>query len=199
MDGNNDYAHRRLIASEEHIMLLLTPSCDKANKKLSKVFKSPIFIKKLFGLMIILMSVLYVYTPYPPEPVCCSLVRTDDYQQLMLTMEHEIKFYVKSVDIMDRLYPFGTPERAHLDKIVIANYIPKLERDCDNEMRWGIIKQKRGYPETARETDVRVKTGDEVEEEAESSARGTVEIGVDRVTHPVVSDDLAEPVREDFP
>ncbi|GJT33793.1 putative reverse transcriptase domain-containing protein [Tanacetum coccineum] len=176
----------------------------------------------------------------------------------MLTMEHEIKFYVKSVDIMDRLYPFGTPERAHLDKIVIANYIPKLERDCDNEMRWGIIKQKRGYParsvserpshsssagpsckrcrslsdslssvaptpgslfrvhddllpprkrvrgsvsvtdceansEETTETDVRVKTGDEVEEEAESSARGTVEIGVDRVTHPVVSDDLAEP------
>ncbi|GJY93946.1 hypothetical protein Tco_0509728 [Tanacetum coccineum] len=38
----------------------------------------------------------------------------------------------------------------------------------------------------AREADVIVETEDEVDEEAESSARGTVEIGVDRVTHPVV-------------
>ncbi|GJZ83483.1 hypothetical protein Tco_0648656 [Tanacetum coccineum] len=36
----------------------------------------------------------------------------------------------------------------------------------------------------AREADVIVKTEDEFDEEAESSARGTVEIGVDRVTHP---------------
>ncbi|GJR58486.1 putative reverse transcriptase domain-containing protein [Tanacetum coccineum] len=38
----------------------------------------------------------------------------------------------------------------------------------------------------------------DLEEEAKSSARGTIEIGVDRVTHPVVSDDIAEPVREDL-
>nr|GEW16311.1 hypothetical protein [Tanacetum cinerariifolium] len=36
-------------------------------------------------------------------------------------------------------------------------------------------------------------------QEAESSARGTIEIGVDRVTHLVVSDDATEPVREDYP
>ncbi|GJX72082.1 putative reverse transcriptase domain-containing protein [Tanacetum coccineum] len=36
----------------------------------------------------------------------------------------------------------------------------------------------------AREADVRVKTEDEFDEEAESSTRGAVEIGVDRVTHP---------------
>nr|GEZ35714.1 hypothetical protein [Tanacetum cinerariifolium] len=36
-------------------------------------------------------------------------------------------------------------------------------------------------------------------DEAESSARGTIEIGVDRVTHLVVSDDAAEPVRDDYP
>ncbi|GJR02162.1 putative reverse transcriptase domain-containing protein [Tanacetum coccineum] len=51
----------------------------------------------------------------------------------------------------------------------------------------------------ARGTDVRVVIGNAAEEEAESSTRGTIEIGVDRVTHPVVSDDIVEPVREDFP
>nr|GEU45625.1 putative reverse transcriptase domain-containing protein [Tanacetum cinerariifolium] len=45
---------------------------------------------------------------------------------------------------------------------------------------------------------VRIETEDEVNVEVESSARGTVEIRVDRVTQPVVSDDIAEPVKEDF-
>ncbi|GJU59634.1 putative reverse transcriptase domain-containing protein [Tanacetum coccineum] len=51
----------------------------------------------------------------------------------------------------------------------------------------------------ARETGVRVEVGTTTKEEAESSARGMIEIGVDRVTHPVVSDDTIEPVREDYP
>nr|GFA46510.1 hypothetical protein [Tanacetum cinerariifolium] len=57
----------------------------------------------------------------------------------------------------------------------------------------------------ARETGVGVEIrvemvrDDEAEEEAESSAKGTVEFRVDRVTRPVVSDDIAEPVREDYP
>ncbi|GJT47196.1 hypothetical protein Tco_0955911 [Tanacetum coccineum] len=49
----------------------------------------------------------------------------------------------------------------------------------------------------ARGTDVRVEIGTTAEEKAESSARGTIEIWVDRVTHHVVSDDMAEPVGED--
>nr|GEU72777.1 reverse transcriptase domain-containing protein [Tanacetum cinerariifolium] len=48
-------------------------------------------------------------------------------------------------------------------------------------------------------TNVRVEVGTVAEEEVESSTRGTTEIGVDRVTHPVVSDDTVEPVREDYP
>ncbi|GJW28461.1 hypothetical protein Tco_0045336, partial [Tanacetum coccineum] len=44
--------------------------------------------------------------------------------------------------------------------------------------------------------DVRVEDGTAAEEEAESSARGMIEIRVDRVTHHVVLDDTAEPVRE---
>ncbi|GKA31601.1 hypothetical protein Tco_0717906 [Tanacetum coccineum] len=51
----------------------------------------------------------------------------------------------------------------------------------------------------ARGTDVRVEIGDMAEEEVESSARGMIKIGVDLVTHLVVSDDIVEPVREDFP
>ncbi|GJZ93472.1 hypothetical protein Tco_0665537 [Tanacetum coccineum] len=51
----------------------------------------------------------------------------------------------------------------------------------------------------ARGTYVRVEDGTATEEEAESSTRGTIKIKVDRVTHHVVLDDTAEPVREDFP
>nr|GEY09877.1 xylulose kinase-1 [Tanacetum cinerariifolium] len=50
----------------------------------------------------------------------------------------------------------------------------------------------------ARGMDVRVEIRDAVDEEADSSARGTIGIGVDRVTHPVVSDDTAKPIREDY-
>ncbi|GJS66143.1 putative reverse transcriptase domain-containing protein [Tanacetum coccineum] len=67
-----------------------------------------------------------------------------------------------------------------------ASYVPReidLEVDVDD----------------TRGTDVRVKMETAAEEEADSSARGTIEIGVDRVTHVVVSDDIGEPVREDFP
>nr|GEV09568.1 hypothetical protein [Tanacetum cinerariifolium] len=51
---------------------------------------------------------------------------------------------------------------------------------------------------TSRGTDVRVEIRTAAEEETESSARGTNEIGVDQVTHHVVSDNVAEPGREDF-
>nr|GEV55154.1 hypothetical protein [Tanacetum cinerariifolium] len=51
----------------------------------------------------------------------------------------------------------------------------------------------------ARGTNVRVEVRTAAEEEAEFSSRGTIEIGVDRVTHLVVSDDTIEPVREDYP
>ncbi|GJX76154.1 hypothetical protein Tco_0322965, partial [Tanacetum coccineum] len=51
----------------------------------------------------------------------------------------------------------------------------------------------------ARRTNVRVEDGTAAKEEAESSATHTTEIGDDRVTHLVVTDDIDEPVREDFP
>nr|GFA60764.1 hypothetical protein [Tanacetum cinerariifolium] len=51
----------------------------------------------------------------------------------------------------------------------------------------------------ARGKDVSVEVGTAADEEAESSARGIIEIRVNRVTHHVISDDMAEPVREDYP
>ncbi|GJT59171.1 putative reverse transcriptase domain-containing protein [Tanacetum coccineum] len=51
----------------------------------------------------------------------------------------------------------------------------------------------------ARGTDVIVEIGTAAEEEAKSSARGTIKIRVDRVTHPVVLDDVVGPVKEDSP
>nr|GEV76882.1 retrotransposon protein, putative, unclassified [Tanacetum cinerariifolium] len=51
----------------------------------------------------------------------------------------------------------------------------------------------------AKGMNVIVEIGTIAEEEAESSARGMIEIRVDRVTYPVVFDHIPKPVREDFP
>ncbi|GJZ68857.1 putative reverse transcriptase domain-containing protein [Tanacetum coccineum] len=51
----------------------------------------------------------------------------------------------------------------------------------------------------ARGMDARVEVGTAADEEAEPSARGTIRIGVNQVTHPVVANDTVEPVREDHP
>ncbi|GKG57705.1 hypothetical protein Tco_0587303, partial [Tanacetum coccineum] len=44
--------------------------------------------------------------------------------------------------------------------------------------------------------DVRVVVETATREEAETSAKGTVEVRVDRVTHPVMSNDIIEPAQE---
>ncbi|GKF15550.1 hypothetical protein Tco_0057012, partial [Tanacetum coccineum] len=93
-----------------------------------------------------------------------------------------------------------TPREIGLGVNVEDSYEPYTKPDIDPDVQADIdaciafandIK--------ARGTDVRVTIGTVAEEEAESSARGTIEIGVDRVTHPVISDDIAMPVREHFP
>nr|GEY77042.1 hypothetical protein [Tanacetum cinerariifolium]GEY80430.1 hypothetical protein [Tanacetum cinerariifolium] len=77
----------------------------------------------------------------------------------------------------------------------------KRIKDFDNVTDF-VVSSEVGYvPYIPREirTYVRVEDGTVAEEEAESSVRGTTKIGVNRVTHPVVMDDIAECVREDFP
>ncbi|GJR86060.1 putative reverse transcriptase domain-containing protein, partial [Tanacetum coccineum] len=80
------------------------------------------------------------------------------------------------------------------------SYEPYTEPDIDPDVKENIDACIAFADDiAARGTDVRVEIGTMAEEEAESSARGMIEIEVDRVTHLVVSDDTTEPVREDFP
>ncbi|GJT55233.1 putative reverse transcriptase domain-containing protein [Tanacetum coccineum] len=74
------------------------------------------------------------------------------------------------------------------------DYVPHVAREADIDACVTFADDI-----AARGTDVRVEVETKAEEKAESSARGTIKIGVDRVTHLVVSDDIAEPIREYFP
>ncbi|GJZ48837.1 reverse transcriptase domain-containing protein [Tanacetum coccineum] len=86
-----------------------------------------------------------------------------------------------------------------------ANILPPRKRIRDyNSVTDFEVSSEEGYVpyvprKVARGKEVRVEDGTATEEEADSSARGTIEIEVDRVTHPVVSDDTAKTVREYFP
>ncbi|GJZ52773.1 hypothetical protein Tco_0607658 [Tanacetum coccineum] len=88
----------------------------------------------------------------------------------------------------------------HLRHIDVKNsYKPYIEPDIDPDVQENIdacIVFANDI--AARGTDVRVEMVTATEEEVESSARGTIETGIDRVTHPFVSNDIVEPVREDF-
>ncbi|GJW34379.1 putative reverse transcriptase domain-containing protein [Tanacetum coccineum] len=111
-----------------------------------------------------------------PVPEALSLIHAD-----LLPPRKRIREIGLGVDVEDSYGPYTEPD---IDPDVKANIDACIAFDDDI---------------AARGTDVRVDIGTTVEEEAESSAKGMIEIEVDRVTHLVVSDDTAEPVREDFP
>ncbi|GJX75201.1 hypothetical protein Tco_0313796 [Tanacetum coccineum] len=96
------------------------------------------------------------------------------------------------------LVPVTSPVREALSP-VYADLLPPRKRIRDSDS--ADIDACIAFVDdiAARWMDVRVEIGNAVEEEAESSARGMIKIGVDRVTHPVVSNDIVELVREDFP
>ncbi|GKE40138.1 hypothetical protein Tco_1463543, partial [Tanacetum coccineum] len=80
------------------------------------------------------------------------------------------------------------------------SYKPYTKPDVDSDIQADIDAYIAFADDiAARETDVRVEDETAAEEEAESSARGLIEIRVDRVAHPIVSDDTTKPVREDYP
>ncbi|GJX34091.1 hypothetical protein Tco_0245648 [Tanacetum coccineum] len=85
------------------------------------------------------------------------------------------------VDVKDSYEPYTYP---NVDFDIQADINAYIEFADDIAARW---------------TDVRVKDETAAKEEVDSSIRGTTEIGVDRVTHPVVTNDIDEPIREDFP
>ncbi|GJX20532.1 putative reverse transcriptase domain-containing protein [Tanacetum coccineum] len=80
------------------------------------------------------------------------------------------------------------------------SYEPYTELDIDPDVQ-ADIEACIAFADdiAARGTDVIVEIGTAAEDEAESSTRGTIEIRVDQVTHPVVLDDVVGPVKEDSP
>ncbi|GKD91414.1 hypothetical protein Tco_1366921 [Tanacetum coccineum] len=91
------------------------------------------------------------------------------------------------------------PRKRIRDSDSVTDFEPYIEPDIDPDVQENIdacIVFANDI--AARGTDVRVEMETATEEEVESSARGTIETGIDRVTHPFVSNDIVEPVREDF-
>ncbi|GJX54637.1 hypothetical protein Tco_0283006 [Tanacetum coccineum] len=92
------------------------------------------------------------------------------------------------------------PREIGLGVDVEDNYEPYTEPDIDLDVQADVDACTAFADDIkARGMNVRVKDGIAAEEESESSERGMIEIGVDRVTHLVVSDDVAETIRGDFP
>ncbi|GKD52424.1 putative reverse transcriptase domain-containing protein, partial [Tanacetum coccineum] len=92
------------------------------------------------------------------------------------------------------------PREISLGVDVEDSYEPYTEPDIDPDVQADIDTCIMFVDDiAARGIDVRVEDGTAAEEEAKSSARGTIEIGVDQVTHLVISEDTAKPVREDYP
>ncbi|GKC47133.1 putative reverse transcriptase domain-containing protein, partial [Tanacetum coccineum] len=92
------------------------------------------------------------------------------------------------------------PREIGLGVDVEDSYEPYTEPDIDLDVQANIDACIAFANDiVARGTNARVEVGTMADEEAEPSARGTIRIGVNQVTHPVVANDTVEPVREDHP
>nr|GEY39047.1 putative reverse transcriptase domain-containing protein [Tanacetum cinerariifolium] len=111
-----------------------------------------------------------------PIPGALSPVRTD-----LLPPRKRIRDFDFVTDLEDSYEPYIEPD---ID--------PGLQVDIDACIAFA-------DDIAARRTDLRVEIRTAAKEEAESSVRGMIEIGVDRVTHLVISDDTIETVGEDSP
>ncbi|GJU88278.1 hypothetical protein Tco_1300701 [Tanacetum coccineum] len=102
------------------------------------------------------------------------------------------------VSLEEGFVPY-VPREVCLGVDVEDSYEPYTEPDVDSDNQANIDACIVFADDiAARGMDVRVEVETAAEEEAESTARGTIEIEVDGVTHPVVLDDIVKPVREDF-
>lgn len=63
-----------------------------------------------------------------------SLEQTGNYQLPMMTKEHGIEFYVKSLIQFDWKYPLGTPARADIEKAIINDYVNKVTKFWASEI-----------------------------------------------------------------
>ncbi|GKF40880.1 hypothetical protein Tco_0124222, partial [Tanacetum coccineum] len=94
---------------------------------------------------------------------------------------------------LEEVYVSYVPRVIGLGVDVKDSYEPYTEPDIDPDVQADINACIAFADDiAARGTDVRVEIETAVEKEAESSMRGTIEIRVDLVTHPIVSDDIAE-------
>ncbi|GJR92548.1 hypothetical protein Tco_0264722 [Tanacetum coccineum] len=83
------------------------------------------------------------------------------------------------------------------DTIVRGNEEPHLEQDIDPEIQ-AEIDECFAYADALRDRgiDARVVVEAVDREESETGARGPVEVRVERVTHPVMPEDIPEPAQE---
>ncbi|GJT65408.1 hypothetical protein Tco_1016888 [Tanacetum coccineum] len=99
----------------------------------------------------------------------------------------------------------GSVFASNYDDSTKESYEAYTEPDIDSDVRAKIDADTANVEASAaREADVGVEVGigsdreDEAEEEAKSEDRGTIEIRVDRVIKPVVSDDVYDSVSDDM-
>ncbi|GKF87231.1 hypothetical protein Tco_0258108, partial [Tanacetum coccineum] len=133
-----------------------------------------------------------------PIPEALSQVRTD-----LLPPHKRIKDsdFVTDFEVSsEEGFVSYVPREIGLGVDVEDSYEPYTELDIDPDVQADIDACIAFADDiAARGMDVRVEIGIMAEEEAESSARGIIDIGFDRITHPAILDDVVEPVREDFP
>nr|GFA49591.1 xylulose kinase-1 [Tanacetum cinerariifolium] len=132
-----------------------------------------------------------------PVPEALSPVRADllPPRKTIRDFEFVTDFEVSS----NKGFMLHVPREICLGVDVEDSYEPYTDPDIDLDVQADIDACITFADDiAARGMDVRVEVRDAVDEEVDSSARGTIGIGVDRVTHPVVLDDTAKPIREDY-
>ncbi|GJS23977.1 hypothetical protein Tco_0452609 [Tanacetum coccineum] len=134
----------------------------------------------------------------PALPSALSSIRTN----LLLPCKRiRSSFYVTDLkDCSDESLESSVPKETSLrdDVVVKGSDEPYSEPDIDPEIQ-AEIDECIAYANALRAEgiDARVVVEIVAREEVETSARGTVEVRVDKVTHPVVSDDIPELAQEE--
>nr|GEW29855.1 hypothetical protein [Tanacetum cinerariifolium] len=133
-----------------------------------------------------------------PVPGALSSIRVD-----LLPPRKRIRSSDSAMDLEDcsgKSSESSVPRETSLrnDVVVRSSDEPYSEPDIDLEIQ-AEIDECIAYADAlrAKGIDDRVVVETVAREEVETSARGTVEVRVDRVTHHVVSDDIPEPAQEE--
>nr|GEX58721.1 putative reverse transcriptase domain-containing protein [Tanacetum cinerariifolium] len=133
---------------------------------------------------------------YLPIPGALSLARTD-----LLPPPKSIRRFDSVTDLEDcsnKSSKSSVPRKTSLrdDVVIKGNDEPYSEPDIDPEIQ-AEINECIAYVDALRAKGInaRVVVKTVAREEVETSARGTIEVRVDRVTHLVVPDDIPEPTQ----